>query len=44
MVSKGLPSIIGGIILEFGSVPSGLAPSLLTEWVLERVPMEDDWP
>lgn len=45
MISKGLPSIIGGVILEFGLVPdeTGLAPSVKTEWVIERVPVENDW-
>lgn len=44
MISKGLPSVVGGIILEFGIVTKGLAPSLKTEWVLYREPLEDDWP
>lgn len=43
MVSKGLPSVIGGVILEFGIDAHGLAPSLQTEWVLERIPKENDW-
>lgn len=43
MISKGLPSIIGGLILEFGWDSRGLAPSIRTEFVLERLPMEDDW-
>lgn len=43
MISKGLPSIIGGVILEFGWDARGVAPSVKTEWVLERVPMEEDW-
>jgi predicted phosphodiesterase len=44
MVSKGLPSIVGGVILEFGIVNKGLAPSLKTEWVLYREPRAGDWP
>lgn len=44
MRGKRLASVVGGIILEFGAVTKGLAPSLRPEWVLERVPLNDDWP
>lgn len=44
MVGKGLASIIGGVILEFGlEVGKGLSPSLKTEWVLFREPLSHDW-
>lgn len=43
MARKGLASIVGGLILEFGIVNKGLAPSLQTEWVLYREPLENDW-
>ena len=43
MAGKGIASIVGGIILEFGIVTKGLAPSLTTEWVLYREPAEKDW-
>jgi len=43
MVSKGLPSVVGGIILDIGSDARGIAPSMKVEWVLERVPRENDW-
>jgi hypothetical protein len=36
--------VVGGMILEFGIVTKGLAPSFNVEWVLERVPLNDDWP
>lgn len=44
MASKGLASIIGGLIVEFGIATKGLAPSLKTEWVLYREPIKNDWP
>lgn len=44
MASKALASIIGGLILEFGISAKGLAPSLKVEWVIERVPIPNDWP
>lgn len=44
MKGKRLASVVGGIILEFGIVTKGLAPSLNIEWVIERVPLNDDWP
>jgi predicted phosphodiesterase len=44
MHGKRLASVIGGMILEFGLVTKGLAPSVCVEWVLERVPLNDDFP
>jgi predicted phosphodiesterase len=44
MSSKGIASIIGGVIVEFGIIASGLAPSLKVEWVLFRQPTRDDYP
>jgi hypothetical protein len=44
MASKGLPSVVGGVILEFGIVNKGLAPSLQVEWVLYREPIPNDFP
>jgi predicted phosphodiesterase len=43
MASKALASIVGGLILEFGTITKGLAPSLKTEWVLFRDVLADDW-
>jgi predicted phosphodiesterase len=43
MAAKGIASIVGGIILEFGIATKGLAPSLMTEWVLYRETIESDW-
>jgi predicted phosphodiesterase len=43
MISKGLPSDIGGVILEFGTDSRGMAPSMKVEFVTERVPKENDW-
>lgn len=43
MASKGIASVIGGVILEFGIMTKGLAPSLSTEWVLYREPIPKDW-
>lgn len=44
MARKGIASIIGGLILEFGISTKGLAPSFQTEWVLYREPLKDDHP
>lgn len=44
MKGKRLASVVGGIILEFGIVTKGLAPSLNVEWVIQRQPINDDWP
>ena len=44
MRGKRLSSVVGGIILEFGITTKGLAPSLNVEWVIERVPLVNDWP
>lgn len=44
MASKGISSYIGGAILEVGVEPKGMAPSVQMEWLLERVPVEHDWP
>jgi predicted phosphodiesterase len=43
MARKGIASIVGGLIVEFGIVNKGLAPSLQTEWVLYREVLENDW-
>jgi len=43
MASKGLASIVGGLIVEFGITGKGLAPALKTEWVLYREPIPEDW-
>lgn len=44
MRGKRLASVVGGLILEFGITAKGLAASFNTEWVIERVPLNDDWP
>lgn len=44
MRGKRLASIVGGIILEFGIDTKGLAPSLNVEWVIQRQPIDGDWP
>ncbi len=44
MKGKRLASVVGGLILEFGRTAKGLANSLRVEWVIEREPMQDDWP
>lgn len=44
MASKGIESIVGGAIIEFGSVTKGLAPSLHVEWLVEWEPRANDWP
>ena len=41
---KSLVSVVGGMILEFGVCAKGLAPSLNVEWIIERVPLVNDWP
>lgn len=43
MRGKRLASVVGGIILEFGIVTKGLAPSLNIEWVIQREPLSNDW-
>ena len=44
MASKGIASYIGGAILDIGTDLRGMAPSVKVEWLLERVPIENDWP
>jgi predicted phosphodiesterase len=44
MASKGISSYIGGCILEFGYETRGIAPSIQVEWLIERIPKENDWP
>jgi predicted phosphodiesterase len=44
MASKGISSYIGSVILEVGTEPKGMTPSVQVEWLLERVPKEKDWP
>lgn len=44
MASKGIESIVGGAIIEFGTVTKGLAPSLRIEWLVEWEPRANDWP
>jgi predicted phosphodiesterase len=43
MASKGLPSIVGGLILEFGVTTKGLAPDITVRWLVEREPRANDW-
>jgi predicted phosphodiesterase len=44
MASKGISSVVGSCILEFGTATKGLAPSLSIEWLLEYEPRPNDWP
>ena len=44
MASKAIASYVGSAILEVGVDPLGMAPSVQVEWLLERVPRENDWP
>lgn len=44
MASKGISSYIGSAIVEVGVETKGLAPSVQVEWLLERIPRENDWP
>jgi hypothetical protein len=43
MASKSLVSTVGSAILEVGTEPTGLSPSIKLEWLIERVPREKDW-
>lgn len=43
MASKGIASYIGSAIIEVGTETHGMAPSVNVEWLLERVPRENDW-
>jgi Icc-related predicted phosphoesterase len=43
MASKSLVSTVGSAILEVGTEPMGLSPSIKLEWLIERVPREKDW-
>lgn len=42
--SKRIQSVMGGVILEFGIVTKGLAPSMSVEWVIQREAIPADWP
>lgn len=44
MASKGIESIVGGAIIEFGSVTKGLAPELSIRWLVEWEPRANDYP
>lgn len=44
MASKAIESIVGGAIIEFGTVTKGLAPELSTRWLIEWEPRTHDWP
>ena len=44
MASKGISSYVGSVILEVGTEPKGMAPSVQVEWLIERAPREGDWP
>lgn len=44
MASKGLESMIGSCIIEFGYETKGLSPSFSIEWLIERVPRMGDYP
>ena len=42
--SKGIESVVGGAIIEFGTVTKGLAPELSIRWLVEWEPRNNDWP
>jgi len=44
MANKSLVSEVGGIILEIGGHPKGIAPSMTLEVVYDFEPRDDDWP
>jgi predicted phosphodiesterase len=44
MASKGIESMVGGAIIEFGTVTKGLAPELAVRWLIEWEPRANDWP
>lgn len=44
MASKGIESIVGSAIIEFGTVTKGLAPELSIKWLVEWEPLHNDWP
>jgi hypothetical protein len=44
MASKSIASYVGSCIVEFGEEMRGISPSIQVEWLLERVPRENDWP
>lgn len=44
MANKSLVSEVGGIILEIGTHPQGIAPSVKFELVYSFTPRLDDWP
>ncbi len=43
MASKGIESVVGSTILEFGTVTKGLAPELTVRWIVEWEPRSNDW-
>lgn len=44
MASKAIESVVGGCIVEFGTVTKGLAPSLNIEWLWHPEPIDNDHP
>jgi predicted phosphodiesterase len=44
MASKSIESMVGGAIIEFGTVTKGLAPELSIRWLMEWEPRANDWP
>lgn len=44
MASKSIESIVGGAIIEFGTVTKGLASEMSIRWIIEREPRANDWP
>lgn len=44
MASKGIESIVGGAIIEFGTMTKGLAPDLSIRWLVQWEPAERDYP
>lgn len=44
MASKGISSIVGSCIIEFGTNTKGIAPSMSIEWLIEYEPKRSDFP
>lgn len=44
MASKAIESIVGGAIIEFGTVTKGLASEMTVHWIIEREVRVNDWP
>ncbi len=44
MAAKGIANVCGSVIIDVGTDPHGMAPSIIPQFLIERAPNENDWP